>query len=202
MFKPKPFVAGAMIAAIAAPAFATDIAITQAGHGQWMQFNVSDFDAVSRGVEWIDFNDSNAPGFGSPLSFTFTVGAGFMGQLTVVDGSFAGDTFKITNFGALLGNTSPVPLADYASAADTGYDFDAALTNASFSRSVFSLGAGSYKIGGMLDQSIGFEGAPLNATVGALRLTVSPVPEPATYALMLAGLGMLVTLIRRGGSRG
>lgn len=200
MFKPKFLAAGALIAALAAPAFATDLAITPAGYGQWMQFNVSDFDALSGGLEWIDFKDSNAAGFGSPLSFTFTVGAGFKGTLTVVDGSFAGDTFKVTNFGVLLGNTSAVPLTDYATAPDTGYDFDAALTNASFSRGVFTLGAGNYRIGGLLDQSLTAGGTALNSTVGALSLTVTPVPEPATYALMLAGIGMLVTFIRR--SRG
>ena len=162
-----------------------------------MQFNVSDYDAKSGGLEWIDFNNSNAPGFGSLLSFTFTIDASFTGKLTVVDGAFAGDSFKVTNLGALLGNTSPVPVTDYATAADTGYDFDAAFANASFSRGVFVLGAGSYRIGGLLDQSVTSGGAALNATVGALHLTVSAVPEPSTYALMLAGIGMLVTFIRR-----
>lgn len=200
MFKPKLLAAGALVAILAAPAFATDLAVTPAGYGQWLQFNVSDFDARSGGLEWIDFNNSNTPGFGTPLSFTFTIASGFTGKLTVVDGAFAGDTFKVTNFGTLLGHTSPVPVTDYASAADTGYDFDAALANASFSRGVFSLGAGNYRIGGLLDQSVTAGGTPLNATVGALSLTVSAVPEPSTYALMLAGLGMLVTFIRR--SRG
>jgi len=197
MFKPNLLAAGALIAVLAAPAFATELAITQAGYSQWMPFNVSDSDALSHGLEWIDFNDSNASGFGSPLSFTFTVGAGFMATLTVVDGSFAGDTFKVTNFGALLGNTAPVPATDYATAPDTGYDFDAALTNSSFSHGVFSLMPGNYRIGGLLDQSVTLGGAALNSTVGALRVTVSPVAEPSTYALMLAGIGMLITLVRR-----
>ena len=38
---------------------------------------------------------------------------------------------------------------------------------------------------------------PLNATLGGLRLTVSPVPEPATAATLLIGLGLLLGALRR-----
>ena len=86
---------------------------------------------ILAGGAWIDNANTNDPGFGTPLSFTFTIGSGFMGRLTVVDGSFAGDTFKVTNFGSLLGTTWAVPVTDYATAPDAGYDFDAALANSS-----------------------------------------------------------------------
>ena len=202
MFKLKTLAAATLAAALAAPAFATIVALPttvgQSGYGQWMQFNVNDIDSRSLGVEWIDNANSLSPDFGTPLSFTFTIAAGSLGTLTVVDGSLAGDTFHVTNFGGLLGNTSPVPVTSYASAPDVGYDFNAALADPAFSRGVFSLAAGSYRISGMLDQSVMLGGAPLNSTVGALNLNVSAVPEPATYALILAGLGMLVTLTRRG----
>lgn len=200
MFKPQALTACALFAAMVAPAFATDVALAtsegQAGYGQWTQFNVSDIDSRSFSVEWIDLTDSTTDAFGTPLAFSFTIAAGTIGTLSVVDGAFAGDTFRLTNFGNLIGNTSAVATTTYADAADLGYDFDAAFGNASFSQGVFSLGAGSYRIGGSLDQSVTLDGLPLNATVGALRLTVAPVPEPSSYALLLAGLGVVSLLTR------
>ena len=116
--------------------------------------------ALEPSLAWID--DS-----GSPLYFDFNIGAGFVGTLTIVDAVFGGDTFKVTNFGNLLGSTSSVPLADIGSAVDLGYDFDAALADSSFSSAVFTLGAGSYRIGGFLDQSLLIDGQRLDATLGA-----------------------------------
>ena len=202
MFKPLAFAACVLIAA---SAHATDLALptaaAQPGYGAWQQFNVSDIDSLTRGVEWIDFRNTNGAGFGSALVFTFTIGAGEVGTLAVVDGAFAGDIFAVTNFGTSIGSTSAVPATDYASAADFGYDFDAALANAAFSRAVLSFGAGSYRIGGSLVQSVLFDGLPLNATVGAVRLTVAPlvaaVPEPSTWAALLGGLILFGVMSRR-----
>ena len=42
----------------------------------------------------------------------------------------------------------------------------------------------------------GFKAGALGA--GPLNLTLSPVPEPETYAMMLAGLGLIGTPVRRG----
>ncbi len=167
--------------------------------GQWHAFNVSDIDSQSFGVEWIDNANSLSPDFGSPLLFNFSIAAGYQGRLTVVDAGFAGDTFHVTNAGALLGNTSAVPLQDYATAPDAGTNFDAALGTPEFSHAVFTLGAGSYSIGGSLAQSVQAGGLPLNATVGALRLTISSVPEPSTTLCFVAGLGLFaVGALRRG----
>jgi len=174
-----------------APAQATTVSLN--ADGQWNAFNVSDIDSQSFGVEWIDNANSLSPGFGSPLLFNFSIGAGYRGLLTVVDAGFAGDTFHVTNLGAWLGDTSAVPVHDYASAPDAGTHFDAALGQPQFSRAVFTLGAGSYSIGGALAQSVLADGLPLNATVGALRLTIepaSPVPEPSTTLSFVAGLGL------------
>lgn len=206
IFKPQSLAACALIAAFSAPAFAAtsgvaDVALTtlssDASYGQWNQFNVNDFDSLTAGVEWIDNANTLSSTFGKALNFTFTIAAGSVGQLTVVDGALAGDTFKLMSNGSFLGSSSTVAVTDYFTAADTGYDFNAALTNASFSQGVFSLGAGSYRISGVLDQSVMLEGTPLNSTVGALRLTVAPVPEPSSFALMLAGLGLFGTIASR-----
>lgn len=175
--------------ATAIAAHATDKALT--ADGSWQQFSVDSFAAPSYGLGWIDDSD------GSSLAFTFTIAAGSTGALTVVDGAFGGDTFGVTNFGSTLGSTSTVALAEYSSATDLGYDFDAALTNPSFSHGVFTLGAGNYRIGGQLEQSVLFDGQRLDATIGAARLSVSPVPEPSTFALILAGLGVMGLLARR-----
>ncbi len=180
----------ALAASCAAPAHATDKALT--ADGSWQQFSVDSFAAApSYGLGWIDDTD------GSALAFTFTIAPGSTATLTVVDGAFGGDTFSVTNFGSALGSTSAVALAEYSSATDLGYDFDAALLNASFSHGVFALAAGSYRIGGLLVQSVLLDGQRLDSTAGAVRLSVSAVPEPSTFALLLAGLGVMGLLARR-----
>jgi hypothetical protein len=188
-------VAAALLGALAAPSHATLVAL--AADAQWNTFNVNDVDARSFGVEWIDNANTLSPDFGTPLEFAFTIAAGFKGVLTVVDAGFAGDTFKLTDFGNALGNTSGVAAQSVDSAFYIGTDFDAALTNPAFSQGVFEFSAGSYRIGGMLDQSVSLDGQPLNATVGALKLSVVAVPEPSTWLVLAAGLGALGLVSRR-----
>ena len=187
--------AAALLCAFAAPSHATVVAL--AADAQWNTFNVSDIDAQSFGVEWIDNANTLSPDFGTPLEFTFTIGAGFKGVLTVVDAGFAGDTFKLTDFSNALGNTSGVPAQSVDTAFYIGTDFDAALADPAFSQGVFEFGAGSYRIGGMLDQSVSLDGQPLNSTVGALKLSVVAVPEPSTWLVLAAGLGALGLVSRR-----
>lgn len=202
MFKLCDLALCALLGALAVPAHATDVALAtssgQAGYGVWQTFNVSDIDSHSYGVEWIDNANTNDPGFGTVLGFNFTIDAGTTGTLTVVDTGFAGDTFKLTNFGSVFGSTGSVPSALYDSNAPSVADFDTALANASFSRGTFMLGAGSYHISGALDQSVMLDvSTPLNSTSGGLRLTVSPVPEPTSLDLVAAGLGVLGLLAHR-----
>lgn len=156
--------------------------------GQWAAFDVA-FD-LSGHLGWIDIAD------GSALSFTFTVPNGSLGRLTVVDGGFAGDRFTVTRSGgAALGDTS-VSVGSYP--ASVGLDFDAALADSRYSRGVFSLGAGVYSVSGRLIASaLGGDGSALNSTVGGINLTLSPVPEPATAALLLGGLGLVAAALRR-----
>ena len=183
-----------LIAAIAATislgAHATSTAVTT---NQWYEFNVDDFLATSGGTEWIDFND------GSALSFNFTIDSGYVGSLTVVDTGFAGDTFTVFNGTTLLGTTLLVPAGVYDANATAIVDPDVAVADSSFSQRTFVLGAGSYSINGALQQSVLLStgGAPLNASIGDLRLSVAAVPEPETLALLLAGLGLVGFVSRR-----
>jgi len=200
----KPALLAAVLAASSLAAQATSINL--AADNQWQAFAVDSFSAVSGGTEWIDNSNSNAPGFGTPLDFTFTIASGFVGQLTVVDASMAGDTYNVFNNGKLLGTTSSVPLQQYGTAPDVGYDYDAALQNSAFSRGVFTLAAGSYSVTGSLAQSLmindGMGGlSPLNATAGAVKLSVSAVPEPSSLALAFAALGVTWLVSRRTASR-
>lgn len=189
------FVAAALLGACIASAHAA--AVPLAADGAWSAFNVNELDALSLGVEWISNDNTLSPEFGTPLFFDFTIAAGFTGTLTVVDAGFAGDAFVVTDQGVVLGSTSAVPLQDALAAPDAGTDIGAALADARFSRGVFTLGAGSHRIGGWLSQSVAFDGLPLNATVGVVRLTVTPIPEPHTWALLVAGLGAIGFMSRR-----
>ena len=189
MHQRRALAALALAAAVSAPAHALDVAIT--GNGVWHPFSVDALLAPAASPSsWID--DS-----GTPLRFTFVVGAGLTGTLTVVDAAFAGDTFRIFNLGSFFADTSNVPVGSYESSTDVGLDYAAALADNSFSRGVYTLVAGSYGIGGSLLQSVTLGGQPLLATAGAVSLTTLPVPEPETYALLAAGLLTVGALSRR-----
>lgn len=196
-----------MVAAAAMVSLAAQASsVSLAADGQWNTFTVDSFSSTTGGNEWITADDSLDPAFGTAQIFNFTIAAGEVGTLTVVDGAFAGDTFQVFNLGQLLGNTSVVPVGYYddANLANVGFDFDAALQNTTFSRGVFVLGAGTYAIGGQLVQSVLLDNVSneaLNATVGAIKLTVSPVPEPSGAALALAALGLTVMVSRRRAAR-
>jgi len=178
----------ALALAAAASAQATTIALPP--NGSWQEFTVDNFVAPSFGTDWIDYAD------GSALHFDFTVPAGFVATLTVVDNGFAGDTFTVRNGATVLGTTSSV--ATGTTNGDLVFDFDEALANPAYSHGTFSLAAGSYSINGSLLQSVlDGGGQPLNSTSGALKLSVSAVPEPASLALLLAGLGIVGLLSAR-----
>ncbi len=165
--------------------------VTLPSDGSWQGFDVSDAIGPGDGLGWIDID-------GQALGFSVSVGQGFTGRLTVVDTVFAGDVFSVSANGALLGNTSAA-VNSYPDGVVV--DPAAALANASYSRGVFQLRAGSYTITGRLASSaLDGLGSPINATSGALNLTVSAVPEASTLAMLLAGLGLIVgvsPLLRR-----
>lgn len=175
--------AGALALAALAGAHAAPLS-----SGDWTPFDVDELTATSGGLEWIDIAD------GSPLRFEFTVPAGSYATLTIVDGGFAGDRFALYRGAQWVQTTSP---ATDSYPDSVGLDFDVALATPAFSRAVLVLGAGHYDFGGRLYQSAMAEGSPLNATVGGVRLEVSPVPEPSQYGMALAGLLAIGAVVRR-----
>jgi hypothetical protein len=177
----------ALLAAAIAPAHATIVDLQ--ADGQWNSFVVDNLVAPSFGNGWVDYTD------GSALSFSFTIAAGQVGTLTIVDSVFAGDIYAITNNGSLLGSTSSVAVGDLNG--PIVFDYASALADSSFSRGVFTLAAGTYNIGGYMTQSVLDNGAPLYASEGGISLSVTPVPEPESYALLLAGLGLTTVVTRR-----
>lgn len=200
----KPALLASVLATLSLAAQATSVPL--AADAQWQPFGIDSDAALSGGTEWIDNADTNAPGYGSPLNFNFTIASGFVGQLTVVDASMAGDTFNVFNHGSLLGTTSSVPVQQYGSAPDVGYDYDAALLNSAFSRGVFTLASGNYSITGVQMQSLmmddGLGGlTPFTSGAGAVKLSVSAVPEPSSMALLFAALGATWLVSRRTASR-
>jgi hypothetical protein len=173
---------------LAFSAHAKDVALT-AGSG-WNSF---DTDRAAVGSDaWADIENNSF----ERVYFTFDVASGDSATLSVVDGAFAGNTFSVLNGLALLGNTSAVTALDQNTASFS--TFDQAFADPTYSRGVFNLGAGSYRITGNLTQA-GLDGTEsVWATSGALRVdVVSAVPEPSAYAMLLSGLGMMVYISRR-----
>ncbi|MBT9500226.1 MAG: PEP-CTERM sorting domain-containing protein [Burkholderiaceae bacterium] len=166
-------------------------AATLPADGSWAGFTV-DGNLPPYALNWID--DEAAA-----LSFSFTIPTGFKGTLTVVDAGFSGDEFRISDGATLLGSTSAAVNGDALGAIE--FSFDAALANTHFSRGLFTLGSGAHEITGLLIKSTTLDGAELNATFGALRLEIAPVPEPATLATLLAGLALLTVVLRRRDSK-
>lgn len=192
----KRLMAIAMLAlAGATSANATLVTIDSSNYGTWNTFDVVDpsLGLGNSGLNWIDLND------GSDLSFTVVVTAGNVGKLTVVDGAFSGDTFHVFKNGVQLADTSAA-VNSYPNS--IGLDFDAALANSNFSRGIYELAAGTYTItGSLLASALDDTGAPLNSTVGALRVDVSPVPIPPAALLLLNGLGVFGLAARRRAAR-
>jgi hypothetical protein len=178
-------VAGAAALATATGVHAGTVAL---GVGVWQTFDVVDpiYGFGNNDLSWIDIND------GSKLSFTFTIHAGEIGHLTVVDGAFSGDVFSVTSNGSALTNTSA---ATDSYPHSIGLDFDAALMTSGFSQGTYTFTAGSYEVTGALARSaLDDTGTALNSTVGAVQLQI---PEPTSLALLLAAGGAMTLAGRR-----
>lgn len=165
-------------------------AATLVADGGWAGFTV-DGNLPPYSLAWTADDDGSA-GFDFSV---VTIAAGFQLKLTVVDLGFSGDRYTVYDNGALLGTTGPAVNGDTSGAIE--FSADNALANSSFSRGVFTLGAGSHSITGVMSTSL----QGLDASIGAVKLEVSPVPEPATVASLLAGLALLGAVTRRRSAR-
>jgi opacity protein-like surface antigen len=122
--------------------------------------------------------------FDRTFDFTITQAA----QFDITDLYDSGDQFRISINGVDQGLTSATVI---------GYseqNFDNALRSPFFSHASYVLNAGTYRISGIAVAS------PYRAGGGAARLTstiTAVIPEPSTWALMLAGFGMVGYAMRR-----
>lgn len=123
---------------------------------------------------------ANAPTVLSPLSFTISTKSFF--RLT--DASAPGDTYRLFSAGQLL--------ATSLFGAKTSLDassFDAFWTSAAFSKIDLLLDPGAYNLIVLGD---GAGGIPSD-----LAVRVDAIPEPGTWALLLAGFGLIGGVSRR-----
>jgi hypothetical protein len=133
---------------------------------------------------------------GDPF-YTFTVTT--HDALKITDAFYNLDTFDLTINNVDEGSTGTPADTDYAyidpfdplDPNNTIYpaSWDTAYASSYFSHAIYELGPGSYTVTGLVPYSPSGAGAG----VGALEL----VPEPAGWALMLLGFGMIGGLMRR-----
>ena len=173
----------ALAASFGAQAVTVNITQTE----QWYAFDIDDLSSANGGTGWID----TGANFGADLSFSFVLNAPTF--LRVIDAGFAGDRFNVAIDNGSVITSLATGLAVNSFPTSTG-NYDIAWANSDYSRLSTLLAPGSYIVSGDL-LAAGGGGAPLNVTTGALMLT--PVPEPGTWAMLFAGLGLLGSIIRR-----
>ncbi len=131
--------------------------------------------------------------FGAVGSFAlkvwdFTLGSA--ARLSITDGFFSGDQFDVMLNGVSAGLTS-APVQGLTS---LGQNYDAAFADPDFSSRSFLLAPGAYTLRLLVTAR---SGTDTRLHLGAVRLDTSPIPVPATGALLLSALGIAVWLRRR-----
>ena len=175
----KSTVLAAAIAAAGMLVGATEAGATTntiSADGSWQSFF---FDGVV-GSPFLDdyaFNDPSA------LSFSITLNG--PAWLRVTDAGTPGDRFSISVDGVHLGNTG----TPTGSSSNFTVDFDEAMASNAWSHGSWLLSAGTHVITGSVLE------APIGPGFGGLQ--VAAVPEPETWAMMVAGLGLVVAAAKR-----
>jgi hypothetical protein len=173
--------AAAILSAVALPALAVDnISLNTWYTGSFTTTNTPVF-----GPPFATATDPTA--LAAPAGTMWTITLASAEPLTVVDLQTSGDVFEIFDNGVSLGDTStPVDFGTDVCA----LSISCSLSNSDYSRGVFFLGAGTNVITMEYIGNVG--GGDVAFAVGS---AVS-VPEPATWALMLAGFAGLGAALR------
>lgn len=119
-------------------------------------------------------------------SFNFVIASA--AELRVVDAFSIGDTFKLFNSGNVIGSTGAFNLGGA-----TTTDPAIAFAGNTYSKFSIALNPGSYSISGIATAS------PYGGGAGYIELASvapNPVPEPSTWAMMIAGY-LLVGVVMR-----
>lgn len=133
-------------------------------------------------------------------SYTFSIDAGLVGDLSAgVKSKYSFSFANIVLAGVdLTGFTLTGPVLVNGTATTTSYDLNwfSLEKNDTFSLSVHDLVAGQYalKVSGSAALTSGIFPAKYSGTVS---LVTTPVPEPDSYAMLLAGLGLMGVVARR-----
>lgn len=124
---------------------------------------------------------------GSSISPTFEFTLTKNALFKITDAFLNGDQFEVFINGASQGFTS-VPVNDGTQA---GSDYDLAYASPKFSHAGYALGAGTYSVTATVSLS------PYSGGGGAAELVSTAVPEPATWAMMIGGIGLVGGTLRR-----
>jgi hypothetical protein len=163
----------AAIAALSINAHAVTIAsVALPTDGSWAEF---DFDQAGSAIYDMSTQLTS-------FSFTLTQNS----VLRVVDTGFSGDQFTINVGGQTFSTSTPVVQSD---SEDPIFDASTNWSDARFSKGEWLLTAGSYTVTGKVTAS------PFDGGYGYMSVTA--VPEPESYAMLLAGLGLMAIVARR-----
>jgi hypothetical protein len=171
--------AAAILSTVALPALASTIL-----QGKW--YSGAFGTAVPSAVTGGGIPSTSPIGLSAPAGTSWTVTLTSAESLTVVDVQTAGDQFSVNINGSDVGLTStPVDGSTLC-----GNSVTCALGDSDYSRGVFFLPAGTDTI------KLTYEGVIGDGSVDFFVGAPNGVPEPATWALMLAGFAGLGAALR------